>query len=560
MPAGPIELTTLPLVTTPATIQDDDVVILADNTAAPAPYLTTIITIINRIRLGLWPTGLGATNTVMKVDDPVAGTMKASNVEITAADSVVATSLQSLALPAAASTPSASKVSYLAMFWREIAAASGIYRPAVVNSAGVETVFNFPAVIGAPVVDKSIPRYNGTTGSELGKSNVVISNTDDVMTPATVFASKGVATLKSATAPTIPALGSVRIFAGADGRVRVIDDSGTITVLTVGGVQAYDVTRDYVSGEFATRGSTLWLCRAPNGPGTAVIDPTLDAGNTIWAPASQLNTWDYIVATGRVRTGAVVSPNGANLRLNVSSGQLFYPNEDAVAKFPVAARLQTAMQHYVQNGTLLGAITNDLNVAQYDVGTVATAIPVGKHVNHRIYIDQADNIKVLLGQYTHNSLVEAQQAIGAEQVIVPASFANDLLLAVVSVRAGTAVLNDLTLAGISPTSRQGDILSGGNLNVALVGGVSYVKTTNGMTVSVGGRYIAMAGHAVNVPIGTVGQEVRFVPFGGAWAPLAFGWNEPGGWTIGAGQVGIPFIGGEVTLVADPVASNWIVIA
>lgn len=153
-------------------------------------------------------------------------------------------------------------------------------------------------------------------------------------------------------------------------------------------------------------------------------------------------------------SGNMITPNGANLSINMGAGQMFHRAFDhymsgvrtndphiitTVAETPAQFRYITA------SGTTFGALINTVDVANYDNAGVITPIGGGANTSsiHRLWLFGTGTATTQLafqyGQSTHSSLSAAVNAIGQSGYVVnPLIVGNGALLAyVVATRTAT---------------------------------------------------------------------------------------------------------------------------
>jgi hypothetical protein len=184
--------------------------------------------------------------------------------------------------------------------------------------------------------------------------------------------------------------------------------------------------------------------------GIITIDQSLPV--IMQQPANQLS--DLMVSLGPFRvSGALVTPNGVNLMVNVSAGAIFSqafnhfvgpvqtnnPHVSAtVAQTPAQYRYATS------TGTTFGVLRNTIDVANYAPGGVITPIPGGAGVStiHRVYLFAAnaavDQLIIQYGANTYSSLANAVAAVGSG-VFTPNPMLSDSALIGYIVATRTAV-------------------------------------------------------------------------------------------------------------------------
>jgi hypothetical protein len=193
--------------------------------------------------------------------------------------------------------------------------------------------------------------------------------------------------------------------------------------------------------------------------GIITIDQSLPV--IMQQPANQLS--DLMVSLGPFRvSGAIVEPNGANLMLNQSAGQVF---SQAFNHFvgPVQtnnphvtdAIQQTPAQFRYTTSTSLtsGILRNTIDVANYAPGGVITPIPGGAGASaiHRVWLfaanNAADQLIIQYGETAYTSLAAAIDRVGAGTNFTPNPMVSDAALICYVVATRTAVnLSDPTQA------------------------------------------------------------------------------------------------------------------
>lgn len=159
--------------------------------------------------------------------------------------------------------------------------------------------------------------------------------------------------------------------------------------------------------------------------GIITIDQSLPV--IMQQPANQLS--DLMVSLGPFRvSGALVTPNGVNLMINISAGSIF---SQAFNHFvgPVqtnnphvsgtAAQTPAQYRYTTSTSTTFGILRNTIDVANYAPGGVITPIPGGAGTStiHRVYLFAAnaavDQLIIQYGANTYSSLANAVAAIGS---------------------------------------------------------------------------------------------------------------------------------------------------
>lgn len=236
-------------------------------------------------------------------------------------------------------------------------------------------------------------------------------------------------------------------------------------------------------------GTTWWLCdsagtisqqaTAPTSTQRRthlVLGATAQVGGTIVTaqslptiqsqPANQLG--DLMDALGNFRvSGAVISPNGVNLNINLSAGRLFtrgfsqIPDYNDPHHADVLAETPMSFRHIRATAGSAGALTTVLDVANFDPNGSGVLTPVGGGAgaaqNFRVWAfgTETAGMQVLIqyGQNSYGTLALAQAAIGATQYIVnPTAQATGVLIGWISVTRTATNLSDISQAIFVPTA------------------------------------------------------------------------------------------------------------
>jgi hypothetical protein len=192
--------------------------------------------------------------------------------------------------------------------------------------------------------------------------------------------------------------------------------------------------------------------------GVITIDQSLPV--IMQQPANQLS--DLMVSLGPFRvSGALTTPNGANLMVNQSAGQVFsqafnhfvgpvQTNNPHVSA--TAAQTPAQYRYTTSTSTTFGVLRNTIDVANYAPGGVITPLGGGVSTSaiHRVYLfpanNAADQLIIQYGAIAYSSLANAVAAIGSG-VFTPNPMLADAALIGYIVATRTAVnLSDPTQA------------------------------------------------------------------------------------------------------------------
>lgn len=207
----------------------------------------------------------------------------------------------------------------------------------------------------------------------------------------------------------------------------------------------------------------------PNRTTITSINQTVDfdvspmaAIRDIWTPIKLINQ------------GITVSPNGANLSINISSGTLWgngigwttnQLNPDSVS---MSGTSPTTFQYRSQSGPVTGATplytgnTTFIDTTNYDVGGVVTNIPgSGNYTTQRIYKFPTGLVRIQYGQAYYATLAKALAELQNENFIeYPLNRDNGILIGLLTVKDGTSDLSDTNDAIFHLVSKFGELTSG----------------------------------------------------------------------------------------------------
>lgn len=164
-----------------------------------------------------------------------------------------------------------------------------------------------------------------------------------------------------------------------------------------------------------------------------------------------------------------VSPNGANLKINTSSGKVFNRaiglydgptlNYERNVTTQAAVTANTFRIGTRDSGSLSGAVVSDINPGMYDVGGVATPVPnpTGSVTIQRVYYsplaDANNRFFVQYGQSVYPSLTDAVNAIGTTNYVVNPLLKFTLLIGYIVVVKTATALNNPAQCVILPAER-----------------------------------------------------------------------------------------------------------
>lgn len=179
---------------------------------------------------------------------------------------------------------------------------------------------------------------------------------------------------------------------------------------------------------------------------------------------------DYLQTFNLINLGVTIYPNGANLNINNSSGNVFGRGINYISnpKNPhqknINAQSPVTFQYRLQNGTAYSnTITIDPN--NYDNNGVLTSIPGNNNTtnstNQRVYLFSTGNIRLQYGQQVYASLSDAIAGIQFESFNTYQAINDDaVLIGIISIRKNATDLTNTLYARFIPVSRYGDTIGG----------------------------------------------------------------------------------------------------
>lgn len=174
--------------------------------------------------------------------------------------------------------------------------------------------------------------------------------------------------------------------------------------------------------------------------------------------------YDLFKALGSTKLGLAITASSTNLKLAVASGEIF--SQGVSAQTSVNAPNSAVFtgnnpqtyRMFTQTGASGGDIT-DLPVGDYDNGGTVTAIPgAGTQATiFTIYKFSSGNVRVFYGQTIYTNLSTAVQAIGSYNPVVPATFAEAIIIGYVAATKNATNLTLGTQAVFINTNRFGGV-------------------------------------------------------------------------------------------------------
>lgn len=202
------------------------------------------------------------------------------------------------------------------------------------------------------------------------------------------------------------------------------------------------------------------------------IGATVKTPDVLASPLNQL--MDLEAAIGIINSGNVVSPNGANLKIDKSVGTLFalgsnfFHNNKDPNKVNIAAVVEATFRLRTQTGNGGTGVT-DLDTGNYDNAGTITSLLNNKYTNFRVFLGINSNIVIQYGQVVYNSLNAAISGIEQESFTIYSNLENNFsLIGIISVKSDATDLTDTSDAFFSRTSKFGEV----------TGGTSGISTTS----------------------------------------------------------------------------------
>lgn len=202
------------------------------------------------------------------------------------------------------------------------------------------------------------------------------------------------------------------------------------------------------------------------------------------SPVSQLR--DLEEAIGTINMGVKITPNGANLQLNRTAGEL-YRNGSNLAASPLNPSVstitaQTGLTFRMRTQTGQGVSTStNLDVANYDVGGTVTPITGNKFTNFRVFQLLTGNTVIQYGQNVYNSMSDAIAAINSQTFVLFQNLVIDaVMIGVITASSNSTDLSDTAQAKFTPASKFGEVTGAATSGSAAAGGASaQIQFNNG---------------------------------------------------------------------------------
>lgn len=222
----------------------------------------------------------------------------------------------------------------------------------------------------------------------------------------------------------------------------------------------------------------LWLHRVN------ILGNVYSASSPIVMPVQQYGPgiWDIWRAIGYIKSGLVLGPVTTNLTWAYSAGEVyqaganFYVDPLVPHEVTIAAQSPVTFRHILQDGTS-GSDVTSLDVGNYDVGGVLTAIP-GASTRATIFtvkfFPANGNVRVFYGQEYFTTVAAAEQALkdGQHNPVIPDRFNDAVTLGWIIAQSGATDLSDGVQTFVS-SNKFGD--TGGAISSVGVGALLAVN-------------------------------------------------------------------------------------
>lgn len=202
----------------------------------------------------------------------------------------------------------------------------------------------------------------------------------------------------------------------------------------------------------------------------SVSGGVITAINPIPVPIQQNSAqiWDVFRAYGLTKRDLVVSANGANLKIDVSAGEIYQAGinffNDATNPHEATFGSATAVTFRMATSTgTIAADVTDLPVGNYDVGGVVTAIPGASNRTtiFTVYKFPQGNVRILYGTAYYNSITDATTALASYYPQPPTGYDQAIIIGYILAHKGATDLSDSSQSRFILTNKFG--LMGGAL-------------------------------------------------------------------------------------------------
>lgn len=246
-----------------------------------------------------------------------------------------------------------------------------------------------------------------------------------------------------------------------------VDDTNTVQITTT--APSHEDYRLYI-----------WLARV------SVTGGVISGISAIPMPLQQYGAgiWDLFRAVGITKRDMLLSPNGANLNLNVASGEIYQAGINFFNSRlnPHEASFSSSSAFTFRMATQSGVVATDvtsLPVGNYNsTGSTVTAVGGGANSStiFTVYRFPQGNIRVLYGQTVYGSLDAAKAAIGSYAPTPPASFSEAIVIGYIAANKSATALDNTSQAYFVSTNRFGGV--GGAIGGVLGG---YLLASNNLS-------------------------------------------------------------------------------
>lgn len=169
-------------------------------------------------------------------------------------------------------------------------------------------------------------------------------------------------------------------------------------------------------------------------------------------------------------TGLVPSPNGANLKFNVSAGDAFFRSTGYSTNIknpnivPFTGQTPQAFRKVTQTTTVDLSDVTDVDPVNYDVAGTVTAVPGGAGTTtiQRIFKFRSGGVRVAYGQNTYSNLSAALVALQQDSFVpLPTNEQTSILIGFIVIQKNCTSLQDTTRCRLIVAAKFDTIGSGG---------------------------------------------------------------------------------------------------
>ena len=167
-----------------------------------------------------------------------------------------------------------------------------------------------------------------------------------------------------------------------------------------------------------------------------------------------------------VNQGILVTPNGANLNINTSTGALWgngigwVTNQQNPNSVSIPSKAPATFAYRTQTGGTTGEVST-IDVGNYDVNGVVTPVPGTQYTTQRIYQFPTGLIRIQYGQTSYTTLAKALAGLTTESFVEFSNTRdNAILIGLLTVVSTATDLSNTSQAVFTLVSKFGEVLTG----------------------------------------------------------------------------------------------------